>query len=339
LNWTKLTSYSVEVSPGLTEGETGVWGKQHQGKGERKVIQTIMDPRLSLSLEELKGNARQVFDLLDVSSSTRQDYAYRIGLFLEFIAEKGFNRNSFLEFKRYLQTRSDLAIATKNKYLAAARVFLRELFRNRVIPVDITSNVRSFRQSNHHRKEGLNQREIDKLVAKIKRLGNSPKDARLKALFCLLALQGLRQIEIVRLNVEDLDLVNGRAFIQGKGQDDKELIYLHPETVAALRNYLKVTKVKSGAVFTSLGNRASKRLTTKTIQNEFEVLFKKLRIKKTVHGFRHFYITHLLKNFPMHTVRKYSRHKCLQMLVVYDDELNLAQQKDEVFGCFQISIV
>ena len=53
--------------------------------------------------------------------------------------------------------------------------------------------------------------EIEKLTKKIKALPDTSNNARLKALFCLLALQGLRQIEAVRLDVEDLDLVNGLA--------------------------------------------------------------------------------------------------------------------------------
>jgi len=72
----------------------------------------------------------------------------------------------------------------------------------------------------------------------------------------LLALQGLRQIEAVRLNVEDLDLVNGLAWIQGK--DDKELIHLHPETVRGLRNYIREVKIGSGVLFKSLSNNKSK---------------------------------------------------------------------------------
>lgn len=37
----------------------------------------------------------------------------------------------------------------------------------------------------------------------------------------------------------------------------------------------------------------------------------------------------------MGTVRKFSRHKSLDMLVVYDDKINLAEKKDRVFACFE----
>jgi len=49
-------------------------------------------------------------------------------LLLDFIQERGINRNSFLEFKRALAERTDLAVSTKNKYLATAKIFLKEAF-------------------------------------------------------------------------------------------------------------------------------------------------------------------------------------------------------------------
>jgi hypothetical protein len=33
--------------------------------------------------------------------------------------------------------------------------------------------------------------------------------------------------------------------------------------------------------------------------------------------------------------RKFSRHKSLDMLIVYDDEVDLAQKKNKVFNCFK----
>ncbi len=294
-----------------------------------------VEPTKPLILGDLKQKADEVFSLLDISPSTRKDYSYRIALFLKFITDQGFGRNSFLEFKRSLGQRDDFTVATKNKYLASARVFLKELARGGAIPVDITLNVKSFKQSQKHKKEGLTEKEITLLAAKIKDLSDIPKNARLKALFCLFALQGLRQVEVVRLDVEDLDLVSGITYVQGKGSDDKEPVYLQPETVKALKTYIEVANIGSGALFKSLGNRKSKRLTSRTIKLEFKSLFENLGINKTVHGFRHYFITHLLKSFDAATVRKFSRHKSLDMLIVYDDEINLSEKKEEVFACFE----
>jgi integrase len=278
--------------------------------------------------------ADQVFNLLDVSEASRKDYKYRIPLFIEFVQKYGMKYDTYLEFKRYLANRTDLTVATKNKYLATAKIFVKELNRQGILPTDITQNTKMFSQSKKHKREGLNEKEISLLTQHIRSLENTPKNARKKALFCLLALQGLRQIEIIRLNVKDVDLVNKIAFVQGKGRDDKELVHIHPETVKTLKEYMKANKIADGALFKSLGNRKSERITTMTIKREVKGMLAPLGIEKTVHGFRHYYITTLLKKLDVRDVRKFSRHSSLEMLIVYDDEIDIAHKAIEVFQAF-----
>lgn len=288
-----------------------------------------------ISINEPKEKAKQVFNSLDVSETTRKDYCARIGMFLIQVQKGGFNRNSYLDFKRYLADRTDFTAATKNKYLATAKVFLRELNRTGAIPADITQNIKLFSQNKKHKREGLNDKEILAVVEKIRTLPNTPKNTRLRALFCLLAFQGLRQIEIIRLDVGDVGITNNIAFIRGKGSDDKELIYLTPETARALKEYVRINKVGSGALFKSLGNRKSERLSSMTIKREFKGLFDEIGIEKTTHGFRHFYITTLLKSLDVRDVRKFSRHRSLEMLIVYDDEIDIKNKTADVFRCFE----
>src|SRR5665213_4375542 len=105
--------------------------------------------------QDLLRQSASVFDLLDVSASTRYDYQARIGVFLTFIREQGLDHNSFLAFKRTLTDRTDVSVSTKNKYLVTARIFLKELNRQGVLPVDITQNIKSFSQSRKHKVDGL----------------------------------------------------------------------------------------------------------------------------------------------------------------------------------------
>ncbi len=48
-----------------------------------------------------------------------------------------------------------------------------------------------------------------------------------------------------------------------------------------------------------------------------------LAINRSVHGFRHYFTTKLIKCFKgeLLTVSKYTRHQSLQMLEIYNDEL------------------
>lgn len=275
-----------------------------------------------------------ILNRLDISKETKKDYLFRIKPFISFIKSNGLKTDSFIDYKRYLQDKKDLSISSKNKYLTAARIILAELSRTGKIP-DVTKGIKCFKQDKGHKKDGLNNAEIDKVTAYLNELDDSLKTARLKAWFTLLTLQGLRQIEIIRLDVTDLDLKNGIAHIQGKGRDDKEIVYLNPSTVKAITEYIKLSGVKSGALFYSIGNRKSERINSITIKREFQGIFRALSINKTVHGFRHYFITTLLNKMETRDVRKFSRHKNLEMLIVYDDEIDLREKTEIVFNCFE----
>ncbi len=165
---------------------------------------------------------------------------------------------------------------------------------------------------------------MSKLTEAVKELPDTPQNARLKAILSLLVFQGLRQIEITRLDVKDVDFISKTAFIQGKGQDDKEPINLHPEAVKALQNYLKSNGIADGALFTSQSNNSkNKRLTTRAIRDIIKETLNALGIEKTTHGFRHYFTTTLIKTYKgdLLEVAQYTRHKSLEMLQVYNDNI------------------
>ena len=302
----------------------------------RKDIITTGDKELILNNAQAK--AKKVFDLLDVRETTRADYKTRIGLFLDFTHRCGINRNSFLDFKRELTDRTDLSVSTKNKYLTTARVFLKELNRQGALPTDITQNIKTFRQSKKHKKDGLTDEEINALMEKIRPLPNTPRTTRLKAILVLLTLQGLRQIELIRLEVKDLDFVSRTAFILGKGQDDKELINLHPETCKTLQEYLKTNKIADGALFTSQSNNSrNRRLTTRAIRGIVRATLAELGINKTTHGFRHYFTTKLIKTYKgdLLEVAQYTRHKSLEMLQVYNDSIKREADLPRFYKAFR----
>ena len=281
---------------------------------------------------------RQVFDTLDVSETTRREYAVRIRHFLRFIDTCGLNRNSYLEYKRYLQSCETFSVSTKNKYLIAAKIFLDGLYRFNLIPQKITDHVRGFTQSRLHRKEGLQDADIGKLQRYCSDLPPTPQNLRLRALVALFLFQGLRQIEVVRLDVGDIDLRNKTAFIRGKGRDDKEPIHLHLSTVRVLREYLNCYRFRSGALFRSDSNHCrGERLTTKSVREIIKRVFAKLEIDGSVHGFRHFFITKLIKSYKgeLLMVSKYSRHRSIQMLEVYNDEIIREQDLPRFYEVFK----
>lgn len=282
--------------------------------------------------------AQQIFDNLDINETSRTDYKYRIGMFLDFVKSRGFHPNIALEFKRYLGEKNDYSVSTKNKYLITAVKFLKELNRVGKLPMDITQNIKLFSQDKKHKKDGVNQEEMQILVEKLQELDPTPQNARLKAIISLLALQGLRQIEVIRLDVKDIDLVGKVAMVQGKGRDDKERVSLHPETVKVLKEYLKSNRKASGALFTSISNFSKdQRLTTRSIRKIVTGFMKQMGVEKSTHGFRHFFTTTLIKTYKgdLLEVTQYTRHKGLEMLQVYNDEIKKEADLPRYYDAFK----
>ena len=274
--------------------------------------------------DDLKEKSVRVLKGLDISEASRQDYISRIHVFLNFVQDNGFNRNSFLEFKRHLAQRNDLSVSTKAKYMTVAKVFLRELHKNGLIPFDVTVNVKSFKQVKKHKRFGLSQDEINLLLENMKTLEQNCQNKRLIAILSLLIYQGLRQCEIIRLDVSDLCLSRKTALVQGKGNDDKELIDLHPQTAQAIQAYVECCKIRDGALFVSMSNNnRNGRITTKALRDLVTGFLKKMQIQNSTHGFRHFFTTRLIELFKadLLTVQKYTRHKSVETLQVYNDNI------------------
>jgi len=304
--------------------------------GTNKLIKT--ESGQIVATHDIASLTTALFGSLDINPTTRADYETRTPLFIDFIKEHGLTRNSYLEYKRYLGSRADYSVATKAKYLTVAKVTLKELNRQGYLPADITSTIKGFKQSKKHKRDGINDKEMVKLMETVKELPDNPETARIKAILSLLTLQGLRQVEITRLNVSDIDLVAGTAMVLGKGRDDKELVYLHPETVKTLSEYLKANKVKSGAVFTSKSNNShNHRLTTRSVRGMVKVLLTQLGIAKTTHGFRHYFTTTLIKTYKgdLLEVASYTRHRGLEMLQVYNDAVKKQADLPRYYSAFK----
>lgn len=289
------------------------------------------------SVKIMPPDPRLVFDKLDIKESTSSDYKARIGLFIEFIKINQLNGYSLLSFKRYLSYRTDMSVSTKNKYFIVAKIFLEELARQGMIP-DITQNIKGFQNIKKHKKDGFNDEDINIISGWLYGIPPTPRKIRIKAILSLLIYQGLRQIEITRLDVSDIDLKRGVAFIQAKGKDDKEIINLHPKTVNALESYIKTTKIASGPLFQSQSNNSkNQRLTTRAVRGIVRDVLTGLGIDKSVHGFRHYFTTKLIKHYKgdLLKVQTYTRHNSVEMLQVYNDEINLEADLPNFYKVFE----
>jgi integrase len=265
----------------------------------------------------------QVFDGLDVRNSTIYEYKIRIKHFLSFIATTGMSLNTFLDYKRELMANAEYGTATKNKYLTCARIFLRECHRLGLLPRDITTNVKGFRQSSQHKLSGLSETDVYLICQWVKA---HPDKLREHALLSLLLFQGLRQAEICQISRGDVNLDDQTFFILGKGRDDKEKVYLHPETGRALKKYIDSKPFEDTSyLFTAqkLTSGTVVKLTERGLRYIVKSIFGEVGIDKNVHGFRHYFTTKLIKSMPgqLTTVAQFTRHRSLSMLQVYNDSI------------------
>lgn len=287
-------------------------------------------------LAKSRFHAERIINALDISENSRREYKYRIRLFLKFAKNNPWNFNTFLDFKKFLENRSDMSVFTKSKYLAVAKVFLKELARLGAIPVDITINVKDFKRTRGHVKSGITDEDVIAISKHLSAQEDSKESTRLKAMFYLFAHQGLRAIEVSRLDVSDINFATGTVLIQGKSRQGKEIVYLEPMTAASLKVYVNKAKAKSGPLFVSFGNRNAGRLSTTHIQRLFRGVFKVLNINKTVHGFRHFYATRLLESgIDIRDVQKFTRHADISTVTVYDDEQDIKEKALQIFPIFK----
>ena len=282
-----------------------------------------------------------VFDSMDITESTKRDYLARLPRFILFVERNGIDRDLLLRYKQELRDDVTLGVSAKNKMLTTARIALRELYRQGKLSVDLSVGVKSFQQNNKHKVVGLNTEEVEKICQHLQSLDNSLRSERLRAIVALLLFQGLRQIEICRLDVKDIDLANNRIYIVGKGHIDSEPIHLHPETLKTLTGYLRQSQVKYGALFTHLNRQANdQRLSTRGLRQIFQDLLKELGIQKTTHSTRHYFTTELIKHFgsELITVTKFTRHNSLEMLQVYNDEILDKKKTSELIKALPFKI-
>jgi integrase/recombinase XerD len=128
----------------------------------------------------------------------------------------------------------------------------------------------------------------------IRKILESPKNAKHKLLLSLAYGAGLRVSEVIALKVQDLDFEELTIHIKlAKGQKDR--ISIMPESLVDNLKNLIAGKAKNDIVFAS---ERSGKLTTRTAQKVFENVLKNSGIKKNAsfHSLRHSFATHLLEN-------------------------------------------
>jgi integrase/recombinase XerC len=151
---------------------------------------------------------------------------------------------------------------------------------------------------------------------------SSIKGKRDYAIARLLWDNALRRVEIERLTIGDFD--KPKLWIRGKGRSEKELIDLSVKSIEAIEDWLTVRgeAVSGDPLFIALDNRSYGRpISGRSIDRN---VVKRLGVEVKVlspHKVRHSTITAALEqtNGDVRKVQKFSRHRKLDTLMIYDD--------------------
>jgi integrase/recombinase XerC len=163
-----------------------------------------------------------------------------------------------------------------------------------------------------------------KMLAAAEGLSDTPKARRDRALLRLLHDRGLRRGEVVGLDLADVDLAEGTVEILGKGRSQKERLTIGPATVEAMTRWIEVRGSEPGPLFHRLdpGKNLGGRLTGDAVRRIVAGIAKLAGIDRVVrpHGLRHQAITRALDlGQDIRDVAKFSRHKDIRTLMIYDD--------------------
>lgn len=209
---------------------------------------------------------------------------------------------------RKIKTGESMADSTRYSVQSAIKSFLRYLYENDYIDVELGSKLKRIKI---HKKESayLSPAQYTHFIATVKRQATSYYRDRDVALMNLLIKSGIRRAELVNLDISDVDLSQAKIWIKRKGGNEG-YIPLLDELVEDLENYIRTLKRDgSEPLFMSkLGHRLSASSVWHLVKNY--ALKAGLSQEITVHSLRHGFATKLNDSgVPIPIIQKLMGHK------------------------------
>lgn len=271
----------------------------------------------------------------DVRESSRKLYTRTLSQYFVWIEEtkKSLNnltRHDVLEYKDYLQDKG-LSSLTISSYITAVRMFYEWAEGEKLYP-NIAKGIKTPRRTGKKEKKF---RKLHLTEAKSKELLDHFQSQSLRdyAIVNLILRTGLRTIEVVRADIEDITFRGERRVLKvwGKGQDTKDdFVVLSDKAYLPIKNYLAVARkgAKNGEpLFTSTSHQNyGGRLTTKTISTICKDGLRAIGLdgkEFTAHSLRHTTAVTLLKesNYNIYKAQLVLRHASPVTTQIYVDSI------------------
>lgn len=282
-----------------------------------------------------EGLYKSFISYLDASPKTIETYTRAIRQFAKWTGERGITRPTREDIIAYRdELKESHKPSTVQNYIIATRLFFNWTEQEGIYP-NVAQHIKGAKLDRDHKKDYLTPNQVKKILGKIDRSTDQGK--RDFAILALMITGGLRTIEVVRANIEDLTIAGDRSilYIQGKGHNERaEYINISPQVEDAIREYLKTRTDTEGKqpLFTSLSNNSKgDRMTTRSISRLVKNAFINAGFnseKLTAHSTRHTAVTlALMGGESLEEVQQFARHANITTTQIYAHNLDRANNK------------
>ena len=252
------------------------------------------------------------------SKHTVSNYKRDLKFLVAFLKNRQINRSAAREYLLALEKQhySRRSVARK---LSSARSFFRFLSREKHFDKNPFENLLTPKLPKKL-PNFLYPEELNSLLRTPS--SSTPQGQRDLAILEIIYGTGLRVIEVVRMNSNDVDFDEGEIKVLGKGAKER-IVLFGSQAKKALIAYLKEARAKLSAGKKSAAlfiNRRGGRLTSRSIENMLKFYAKKAGLTKKVtpHTLRHSFATHLLSGgADLRMVQELLGHVSLSTTQVY----------------------
>jgi integrase/recombinase XerC/integrase/recombinase XerD len=266
----------------------------------------------------------------DVKQSSRNLYRRTLKQYFNWVTKRGYllseiTRVQILEYKEELLS-SGMSSLTVGSYITSVRRFYEFTEANKYYP-NVAKGIKTPKRKQQFKKQPL-------LPAQATALLNYYQDRALRdyAIVNLLLRTGLRTIELIRANIEDITYKGSQRvlLVQGKGRDERDnFVILTEKAYQPIAEYLALrgNYKSSEPLFTSLSNNSSgERLTTRSISYIAKEGLKAIGLDErsfTAHSLRHTTAVNILRaGGSLETAQFTLRHTNPATTQIYTATLN-----------------